>query len=609
MAKTKKEIKYTANQIVDMHDKKRSSTPFTDLFDQMEGDFDLFALKPYVAEIGHQSYTSPKPLNDFTKVLTGINKASLTWQIAVPEDAPENDRDAASKGEEILTGVLTQADENLSSNGEPPLRMSSGWLGCNRGAVGIKCLIYNDDNKEVVIDIQSFDPLHMAWEKGYKGLNWASFEYMVSKVEAEERWNVTIKEEEARVIDFFTRKINAIVIVEGSAEDGRQFVKDPTPHGLDHVPVWIEFAGGMPTVFNRCYEQKLKQRANSVFAASRNIYTPMNKQVSFIMDTSEKSVAGTLVYETENGVKGIEGDPFANWKVIKTKTGEILKALEPPKVPPESAAILSILDRDMQQSTVPFPAGYGLDPGTHSGSALSMLNDNTRSIYDPFTSLLERAYKWLCKEILIQFKAKGQKITLKGFNQDGKFYTLDASPDDIQDNWYINVKCEPKLPRDEAGELQMALQATQTRKDGTPLISDFTAREKIIKLQNPDAEQARIDEQILKRQIESIPEYKLRKMALAMLKAGDKDGVQLFLSKLAELQAKQNPAGQNVQPGQNSATMPSGQTPPGQAVSGSNGQQLSPQEIAKLQAIAQQYEKAGQPVPQDIQLALSQIKE
>ena len=34
---------------------------------------------------------------------------------------------------------------------------------------------------------------------------------------------------------------------------------------------------------------------------------------------------------------------------------------------------------------------------------------------------------------------------------------MDATPDDVKDNWYISVKCEPKLPRDEAANIQMAI--------------------------------------------------------------------------------------------------------------------------------------------------------
>jgi hypothetical protein len=617
MAKKKTtEHEYTADEIVKMVDKKRDSTAYSEMFDQMDEHFDLFALKEYKPEAGHQSYTSPKPKNDFLKVFSGVNKASLTWNIALSETAPEDERNAANRGEEILTGILSQVDEDMSSNGEPPLRQGAAWFGCGRGAVGIKCLIYVDDKKEQVIDIQALDPLHMTWEKGKDSLNWGANEYVISKMEAQERYGIEITEEDgtARLIDFFTRKMNAIVLSYGTTKEKRvnEFVKKPTPHGLDHVPMWIEFSGGMPTVYNKNFEMQLKYRAADVWGSSAKIYDPFNKQVSFILDTAEKSVAGTLVYETEHGNKQIAGDPFAAWKVILTKTGEKLSALEPPKVPPESGIILGIIDKDLAQSTVPYPIGYGLDPQAHSGSALAMINDNTRSIYDPFTSLLERSFKWLCKEILIQFKNKGQKITLRGFNQHDKFFTLDANPDDIKDGWYIHVKCEPRLPRDEAAELQMALAATQPRPPfNRPLVSDYTAREKIIKIQNPDAEEKRIEEQQVRRMIEQAPQIQIRKMALEMVKKGDIEGAKEFMAMMPNPQQGQGQGQGGGQP--QGGEVPQGQPMPQGGQGGmQQGQpqgaapQITPQQLEQAAQIAAQLKAQGKPIPPQLAMILQQ---
>lgn len=565
---------YTAADIIDMVNKKTGSSSFTELLDQMEADFNLYALTPYTAEAGHQSYTSPAPKNDFNKVLAGLNKASLTWQIVTAEDAPEKERNAASDGEKLITGVLDKADRQLRSIGEPQLRQGLGWFACARGIAGLKCLIYADDNKNTTIDIRPLDSMHMAWEQGSDGLVWGAFLYHISKAEALDRYGITLtSNEDAIIIDFFDRTNNAVVFSTGSKSGNQnsQFVKDPTPHGLGHVPIWVGFSSGMPTVYTKENLPTLKYRAASVYSSSRGIYEPRNKQVSFIMDTAEKSVAGTLVYETEEGKKGIEGDPFGSWKVIKLKTGEILHALEPPKVPPESAAVMSILDKDKQESTVPYPIGYGLDPQAHSGAALSMMNDSTRSVYGPFTSLLEDAYRWLCEEILTQFKTKGQKLTLKGFDSNGKFFSLDANPGEVRDDWYIQVKCEPKLPRDEAGELQMAIAATRPRPNGVPLISDITAYEKIIKLPNPDAEQTRIQEQLINGMIDSNPVIQVRRIAKALLDKGDIQGAKEFLMSIPTPQAQQTRGKAN----------PS-------ATPGAPQGNLSPEVMATIQQVSQQ---------------------
>ncbi len=612
MAKTKtKDKKYTASEILELYDRKRTSLGFMALLEQMEADFNLFAMAPFEAESGHQSYTSPQPRNDFLKVQAGINKASLTWQIVVAEDAPEDERKAANDGESLLTGIIDRANRNLTKVGEPVLRDGLAWYACSRGMAGLKCLVYTNEQKETEVDIRPLDPMHMAWERGTEGMVWAAFEYHVSKEEALDRWGIELEgKEEGRVIDFFNRKINAVVFSSGSA-DGRavgEFIKQPTAHNLDHVPVWVGFPGGMPTVYTRNNETTLKYRAASVYGASRGIYEPFNKQVSFMMDTAEKSVAGTLVYQSKDGKKTVKGDPFGSWKVISVAEGETITPLLAPKVPPETAMVLSILDRDKQASTVPYPVGYGIDMGAHSGTALSMLNDNTRSIYDPFTGMMEEAYRWLCEEILTQFKIKGQKMSLRGFDPAGKFFTFDASPDKIGEDWYIQVKVEPKMPRDEAGELQMALAATQIRRNGRPFLSDQTAYEKIIKIQNPEAENVRIDDQMIRDQINQMPQFAVRKIAQALVDKGDRAGAQEFLASIPPPQGAggpQGPQGQPQgapQPGQPVPGGPQGQPSPEQIIMAlSQKLGIPPEQLAKMPAqqvqalIAQQAMQAGQP--------------
>ena len=527
-------VSYSAGDIRKMVEDKLNSTAFLEMATQQEDDFNLLTLEEYQAKSGYQSYTSPAPRNDFLKVFHGINKAELTWQILTPDDAPQADREAASRGEALLTGILDRGDRALRKIGEPPLRSALSWYACARGVAGLKCLIYSNESHETEISIRAIDPMHMAWESGVDGLVWAAYKYSVSKGEAKARWGVDLGGETATVIDFFDANINAVVLSAGTVEQskGDEFIKPPESHDIGHVPVWIGFASGMPTVFTSTDEPTLKHRASSVYSSSRNVYEPRNKQVSFIMDTAEKSVAGTLVYESETGQKQIQGDPFGAWQVVLLAKGEKLAPLQPPEVPAASGVLLGVLNQDKQESTVPFPIGYGLDPQAHSGAALAMMNDNMRSVYGPFTSLLEDAYHWLAEEILGQFKAKGQKIFLQGFDAAGKFFEMDATPEDVQDNWYLSIKCEPKLPRDEAADIQMAMAASTPGPDGDPLVSKLTAREKIVRLQNPDAEAKRIEAEVIARLIMRMPNIQIRRVANELLAKGDKEGAMELLASI-----------------------------------------------------------------------------
>jgi hypothetical protein len=638
MPRKKKPVtkQYTAAEIVKLVDDKENSQAFSDLRDQMDSDFDLFSLEEEDEKTGHQSYTTPRPKNDFKKVLASVNKAELTWRIAVPEKAPEEERQAASKGEQILTGMIAQADRKLKQRGEPVLREGLGWFGCGRGVGGLRCLIYTPegDDTETVTDIRHVDPMQMTWEDGLDGMAWANIKYTITETEANDRWGDKVGEikgdtnREVKVYDFFTKKINAIVITDGDIEGTEaKFVKKPEDHGLDHVPLWKGFAGSMPTVYRKEGDSTptLKYRASSVWDASRGIYKPFNNQIGFIMDTAEKSVAGTLVYASEDGKKQIEGNPFENYKVILTKYDkESLLPLETPKVPPESAVLMNIFDRDLQASTVPYPIGYGIDTQAHSGAALSMMNDNMRSIYDPYCNLVADGFRWLCEEIFSQFKQKGQKMVLKGYNNNKKFFTLDVSPDDIEDDWYVVVTCEPKMPRDQANEITMAKAATDPGPDGIPLMSKLTAREDIIHLQDPDAERERITEEKIRSLIDQNPNLALQKQALALIEKGDKWGALALLGTTQDplkwlktlppeaqnaliQEAMGKGAIKQTAPVPTSQGMPQG-TPVGSGAT-TGGQSIPPQVAQELQQLSQRLgippDKLAQMQPDEINALLA----
>ncbi|MDO8715561.1 MAG: hypothetical protein Q7J73_01955 [Dehalococcoidales bacterium] len=624
--KVKKDRVLSAEDIVVLVDAKRDSTAHSELREQMEEDFqNRFALEPYVAESGHQAYTSPKPKNDFLKVLNGIQKASLTWSIAVSEKASADEREAASKGEQFLTGVFAMADRQLKAAGEPTLRESAQWIGCGRGVGVAKCLLYPDDEKETAVDLRVLDPMHCYWEKGVKDLAWCAYEYHISSVEAQERWDVDIEGDtdgSVRVLDFFNRTINAVVVTWGTPKSQQLFAKKPTPHNLGRVPFYVRFAGSMPTIFDKDHNQTLKHRAMSVWASSRNVYEPMNKQVSFFMDMVERSVDPSLEYQTADGKKALEGSPFGAFQVIRTKIGERLAPIEVPKAPQESKVILDMLDRDFQQSVAPFPLAYGIEGTTspHSGAALSMLNDNMRSVFDPFASLVEGIFQWFCEESLRQFKLKGTTMKVQGFTKTNKFFVTSISKKDIDDGWFVQAKCEPRMPRDEAAEMQMALAASNPRgQDGRPLLSDLSIYEDVLKIQDPDSESTRIDDQMLERKILSMPEIQLKRVALKLFKQGDKENAALIMSKVqgagqpalppgapqGALTAGGLPIGQPpMAPPGGPPMMPQGQPMAPQGPMPQGMPQISPQDMMIAQQIAAQLQAAGQPIPPELQMIL-----
>lgn len=508
------------------------------LYQRMEDDFNLLTLVPYEPKDsngkvrkGYASYTTSAPKTFFTKTLDGLNRAALSIQIKLPEDAKKKDRDAASTGELYIFGALHAIDRRFAAQGEPPLREAMDFIVCLRGWIALRALVYLPKGKtETVFDVQVWDLLNTTWESGPDGLLWAANKRVVSKAQILAEYGVTIEGKTGTLIDFWNTENNSVII------DGT-FLKEPEVHGIAHTPVHIGSVGSMPTLQGRSETSysgnnaelgsMIEHRGDSVWAQARGLYEPKNRQISVLMDIQERASVGSMVHISDS-VDKIDGDPFGTFRIIPLKPGETLEPLRLPQSPIEAGVILGVIEDDMQQAALPFPLAYGGTEQALSGRALAYLGDQTKSVYSPRTGTVAVAYTWLCEELLHQFAEKGTKTTeMQGFGKNEQFFRATIKPKDINPNWYIEVKIEPRLPRDEAADIQMALQATSKQgPDSLPLVSQQTARSDMLQLRDPDSELDRI----LFEQGQAIPPVIAARVIEAMSKAGDTEGVAFMLA-------------------------------------------------------------------------------
>jgi len=176
---------------------KEAEIGFSALSERMEKDFDLFALKEYEADKGYESYTSSAPRNFFDKVKDALDRAQLSIQIKLPEDATEAERKAASVGEEYLFGALAAIDRGFRARGEPTLKEQLGFFICLRGVSSLRLLV-REENDETIFDVVVWDSLHVTYEWGTNGLLWAANRRRLSKAQAEAEYPDVELEEEAK---------------------------------------------------------------------------------------------------------------------------------------------------------------------------------------------------------------------------------------------------------------------------------------------------------------------------------------------------------------------------------------------------------------------------
>jgi hypothetical protein len=509
---------------------------------RMEYDFDLYTLKPFEPidvqgnpRKGYQAATTSSPRNFFDKVMDGLNRAVVTIQIKMAEDAKKGDKRSASIGELFLFGAMNEIDRQLRNRGEPPLREMLGFFMCLRGWFALRTLVYIPEDKELTeFDAIAWDPMHTTWERGSDGLLWAAQTRMASKDVIKAEYNIDISTKEAKVIDFWDTKKNSVII-------NSEFGKDPTEHNIGHVPVLIGAVGSMPTMQNKDFEAAIEFQGDSVWSASRDLYKQINKYDSWVMDSAARAVVASLVHESQGGTKKLDTDPYTGYQEIPldSSTGEKLYPLELPRPPAEMLVARKNLDNDLQQSTLPFPLAFGGTEEAMSGRALSVLSDATRSIYNPRTGAMARAITWICEELLSQFANKGIKDRdLMGYKADGTFFEVNVKPTEIKPNWFVAIQVEPRLPRDQEKEISMALAATQRRGiDEEQLLSMDTAREEILHVRDPDAEHSKV----LAEMGAALAPIRVAEMARSLVDRGEPEKAKLVLALLSPEQGQAQP--------------------------------------------------------------------
>ena len=510
---------------------KYQQSEMEDLRTRMEDDFDIYKLTEYPAKAGYESYTSTAPKNFFDKILDGINRAALTINIRTDEGAQEDERDSANQGELFLIGALNDIDRRARFRREKALRRNIAFMACLRGWVALRCLVYvPEGEKNTVFDVLSWDPMHVTWEDGPGGLVWAAYQRKATKSQIHAEYGYIIEGQDALVTDFWTREKNCILV-------NNEFIKEPMEHMIGHVPVFIGNVGDMPDIQQKDFtgqtlraNNTLEYQGESVWSTARDIIEPRNKYISQLMDTAKRSVAGSLVHKSKAGDKKIKGDPYASFQEIVIEEGEEIYPLELPSAPPETAAILGAIDHDWQQSTLPYPLAYGGTQAAESGRALAIRIEAPRSAYSPRTHLLRESYQWLCEEVLGQFanpKRKNKAVELHGESNEMSFFQVTKKPTDIKEDWIVDVIVEPRLPRDEAEEINMSIAATRSGGSGEqPLMAISSARRDILKLKNPDLEEQRVLAEMGK----ALPPIMNRRIAAAMASEGDEEGAEILMN-------------------------------------------------------------------------------
>ena len=495
-------------KLVEAHERYASG-----LHQRMEDDWDLLTLKEYYPGEGYRSYTSNEPMTYYIKLVSFLVMALIKPRIPV-EKAKKNKRTLSSAKERFISGILKANDERLLRLGELPLQTQLASYICSRGwFCGRSLLVKDPITEETYADITPWDPLHVSWGMGRKGLKWVCYKTKKTHAELAEEYPDTMPElvgangyfdspslDDSTGIDVYEwyDEWHSIVAVND------KFAKPPTPHGSvdgrgrPQVPCFFGSVGPLPLIRSRNMtgSANLVHQGESIFAPNRGIYQKVNLVLSTMLQLVALSRDQSRVLYSEDGTKTLEENPSLEGSVVPLVFGkdklDVIQLLEMSK---DTGAFLGIIAGEIQRGALPYSV-YGQLAFQLSGYAVNLLKQATDAPIVPRQQAMESALWQIGNLISDQFASGAYPaMQLQGYMSNRSWFDEEFGPDMIKGLPSLEFKLVVKTPQDDLARLQMAKLADTPDAAGNPLLPRTVIWDEHLDLQDVDSIEDALNEQ------------------------------------------------------------------------------------------------------------------
>lgn len=494
--------KSTAEQLEIMTQIKSNTQ---DLRDRFEDDYSLFRLDKFQipsVEGVWESFTTNGPAVLGDSVVNALSEARLKLWIPIGAD-DKAQRSTLSLTEQLANGAIWMANRDITAIPEGiDIQSELSFHASKRGVTALRCFLREDDDGRLIADIAVWDPLNTFWISGSKGFLWVMYKRYGSKKQLEDEYEGDLGEadEHGRVAVY-----NVLDRDEEGVFSGTEWITKEK-HGLKYIPVFIRPSGSTPIIQSDRYTDTIKDWGESVISRNRNLYPIESRLLSYGLTRAGKAakMPKVILYDSRMGPvpPEFDKDPDVKGRVIflDIAKGQDMKEFVPQ---PSNADILQMqafTSGQISLGGVP-PIALGHSDRTQTASATSQLMEAARQTAKPFKKNVESCFEWLAEEIVRQYKNGDFKETqIEGYDQKGKKFKVDVSPDKIDDNWHFEAELKLNMLRDEIGMMGLA---SESIKSG--ILSKQTARDKFTDIDDTDQEQ----EIINREQAEEITNVKL----------------------------------------------------------------------------------------------------
>ena len=470
------------------------------LLERMEADWSLKILEEFDAGEGYQSYTSNEPMTYFDKMTSSIASGKLDISIPV-QRARRQQRAKESAAERFFIGVLRANDERLLLLGQPRLLSTlTGFINARGWYCGRSLFIKDPQTGETYVDITAWDPLHVTWGMGSKGLKWVCHKSIKTRAEVldqygripgelgggKDYWDEQLATEGdgLTVYDWYDEDNNMVIV-------GTGFVKPPTRHStVGRVPAFFGSVDYLPLIQSTSQlttgnnQANIKHHGESIYAANRAIYQKVNLVLSTMLQLVALSRNHSFYLTGGDGTHpGLKTNPHLEGSQFTLPEGYEFNIVQLLEMSKDTGAFLGLVSAEVQRGALPYSV-YGELAFQLSGYAVKLLKQATDSPTMPRVHAVENAIWQITNNLRDQFvTGEYDTIQLQGFGRNRDWFDLEFTPEMMVGLPSAEITLVVQTPQDDMAKLQMAKMGT----DGpNPLYSMRYARDEILNVQDAD---------------------------------------------------------------------------------------------------------------------------
>ena len=201
-----------------------------ELRQRMEDDFGFYSLNPF-EEIDEETglvikdnhyYTSNEPQVFADRIKSWL--AQSVANVRIPQGLKKREqRKVDSVAERFVIGALKAADDRLEQRQEGKLQGQVAWYATLRGIICGRWLMYKEEEDgDVIIDVEPWDPLYTSWRSGKNGLVWICYTSTKTAQEIADEYELTLADLDAdegdmevTVHDFYDLYDNTLITSTG----------------------------------------------------------------------------------------------------------------------------------------------------------------------------------------------------------------------------------------------------------------------------------------------------------------------------------------------------------------------------------------------------------